>query len=443
MSSDLADLYRAHVRALAARSAELLEASGWDAAVLHSGRATPRSRFDDQDWPLRPVPHFQHWAPLAWPDAFVCLRLGAAPRLVVVRESSFWEARPEPDWALLAAGMELEVLDGAEGLAERLAPGPRTVFVGEAVDAAAGWGFTPEQRAPASLLAGLEALRVHKSAYEIACMTEASRVAARGHRAAEAAFRAGERRELALHLRYLEATGQDAFDTPYQNIVALDRHAAVLHHVDYAREPRLGPSAALLVDAGAQVRGYHADITRTHVVGQEPDAAAFAALVDGLDAVQRALCDAVRAGRPYEALHDESHHRIATLMESLGLLRRPEDAVARGVTRKFFPHGLGHSLGVQTHDVGCRLRPPRPDNPFLRNTRDIEAGMAFTIEPGVYFIDALLEPLRSAPEGELVCWAEVDRLHRFGGVRIEDDVVVRAPEDGGLLNLTREAFEAL
>jgi Xaa-Pro dipeptidase len=107
------------------------------------------------------------------------------------------------------------------------------------------------------------------------------------------------------------------------------------------------------------------------------------------------------------------------------------------VTRAFFPHGLGHSLGLQTHDVGCGLRPPRGDNPFLRNTSDVAVGQVFTIEPGVYFIEALLGPLRTSVAAGLVDWSLVEALAPLGGVRIEDDlhVVGGAP---AARNLTRE-----
>jgi Xaa-Pro dipeptidase len=105
------------------------------------------------------------------------------------------------------------------------------------------------------------------------------------------------------------------------------------------------------------------------------------------------------------------------------------------VTRAFYPHGLGHSLGLQTHDVGCGLRAPRADNPFLRNTSDIAGGQVFTIEPGVYFIDALLGELRARPAGSLVDWNIVEALAPLGGVRIEDDVHVLP---AGARNLTRE-----
>jgi Xaa-Pro dipeptidase len=112
--------------------------------------------------------------------------------------------------------------------------------------------------------------------------------------------------------------------------------------------------------------------------------------------------------------------------------------VASGVTRVLFPHGLGHSLGVQVHDVGCRLTPPRAENPFLRNTSTIEVGQVFTIEPGCYFIPSLLERLQTGPVASRVSWSAIDTLRRFGGVRIEDDVAV---VEGGIRNLTRESWD--
>jgi Xaa-Pro dipeptidase len=91
-------------------------------------------------------------------------------------------------------------------------------------------------------------------------------------------------------------------------------------------------------------------------------------------------------------------------------------------------------LGLQCHDVGCALRPPRADNPFLRNTSQVAEGQVFTIEPGLYFIEALLAPLRGSAE---IDWKLVDALAALGGVRIEDDLVVRAT---GIRNLTREVL---
>jgi Xaa-Pro dipeptidase len=91
------------------------------------------------------------------------------------------------------------------------------------------------------------------------------------------------------------------------------------------------------------------------------------------------------------------------------------------------------------HDVGMKLRAPRPENKFLRNTSTIEIGQVFTIEPGFYVIDGLVGPLKNDDRAALVDWNIVDELRPFGGIRIEDNVVVKSD---GVRNLTREAFGA-
>src|ERR1700733_14752367 len=127
--------------------------------------------------------------------------------------------------------------------------------------------------------------------------------------------------------------------------------------------------------------------------------------------MQKRLCAAVKVGVPYEQLHDESHRQVGVILREVGVVRGSADeAGGAGVTRAFYPHGLGPSLGLQTHDVGCALKAPRADNPFLRNTTDVAVGQVFTIEPGIYFIDALLAPVRQKAEGKLVDWKMVDAL---------------------------------
>jgi len=146
----------------------------------------------------------------------------------------------------------------------------------------------------------------------------------------------------------------------------------------------------------------------------------------------------VRPDLPYEELHDQTHALLAPILRELELVRAGDDElVSTGVTRRFLPHGLGHSLGVQVHDVGCRTTPPRPDNPFLRNTSRITAGQVFTIEPGCYFIPELMDELRRSPVTDRVNWALIDEMADFGGVRIEDNVAVL---EHGIRNLTREAW---
>ena len=120
-----------------------------------------------------------------------------------------------------------------------------------------------------------------------------------------------------------------------------------------------------------------------------------------------------------------------------------DEAIDRALTTVFYPHGIGHLLGLQVHDVGGRQRDPsggeieRPYNhPFLRLTRKLEDGFVVTVEPGFYFIDQLLDEARQKPIGKMIEWKRVEQLAKFGGVRIEDDVVAL---DGGFGNLTRPA----
>jgi Xaa-Pro dipeptidase len=279
----------------------------------------------------------------------------------------------------------------------------------------------------------LDQLRVTKTAYEVLCLDEANRRAALGHAVVAELFRAGDASELELHLAFLAATGQDDPETPYKNIVAQGAHAATLHHIAYARRPTGAQS--LLLDAGATCLGYCSDVTRTFAKGAGAGAEAFAALVDRTERMQQRLCAEVEIGLPYERLHERAHDYVAQILVELGLAKMSAEAcVSTGVTRAFFPHGLGHSLGLQCHDVGCAEVKPRPDNPFLRNTTVIAADQVFTVEPGIYFIGSLLDTLRAGVAGATIDWRLVDELVPLGGVRIEDDVRVTA---GGAHNLTR------
>jgi Xaa-Pro dipeptidase len=431
-------MYVDHVAFLRGRYAVVLEEQGWDAVVIHSGALAPRSTFDDQFWPLRAVPHWLHWLPLNEPDCALVVRPAVRPTLVRIATRGFWETPVMPETGAFLDVFDTLEVESIDEMADNVPKGGRVAFVGELAARAAHWGIGGDAVCPGPLMRALDELRVVKTPYEVECLAEANRRAQAGHDALRAAFAARDASELDLHLLYLQATVQDDADTPYKNIVALGPNAATLHHVAYGRTAFPRSAESLLVDAGATCRGYGADVTRTWIKGHGATADLFRHLVASLDVMQRALCDAVETGSPYEGLHDDSHVRLATILREIGLLRgSTEELVERGVTRAFFPHGLGHSLGLQTHDVGCALRPPRKVNPFLRNTTNVTEGQVFTIEPGVYFIGALLDPLRAGSERDLVDWRAVDALAPLGGVRIEDDIhVVGAGVP--VRNLTRE-----
>jgi len=434
---DLAAAYRDHIAKLCAQYDTALGRCGFDGVVLHSGSAATKTASDDQAWPLRLAPHFQHWLPLCEPGCAVVYRPGVRPTLHRPDVDDIWEGQPPACDAHVLSAFEVT------GSLPRLGAG-RWALIAEG-PAPAGLGALCDGEDVTELRAALDLSRSIKTPYEQHCVAMANRTAAVGHVELSRRFAADDRRdggdsELTLHLAYLAATRQDDSWTPYKNIVATGRSAAVLHHVHYATSAAPAETS-LLVDAGATFRGYHSDVTRTAVRGDGADAHAFGELVDAMDRMQRAICDEIVPGQPYEQLHDRAHHHLARLLLDVGLCRGDADELVHtGVTRAFFPHGLGHSLGLQTHDVGCRPRPPAATNPYLRNTSAITAGQVFTIEPGCYFIDALLAPLRQGPLQQRVEWARVEQLAPFGGVRIEDDVLVTT---GGHDNLTRAAFAAL
>ncbi len=438
----LGTLYEAHVADLNRRYAEVLAAGGYDAVVIHSGSANLRSIFDDQYWPLRPTPHFQHWLPLAQPDCALVVEPGKKPTLVWPRWTSIWEQPPKPETDHFLTALQIErpaSVDAAKELLTALAQRSKVAYVGEDTARATAWGVDAHVNPP-EVVGPLDRLRTVKTDYEVLCLAEANRLAALGHAAVKDAFLDGDRSELDLHLLFLAATGQDDPETPYKNIVALGEHAAVLHHVAYNKRATSRTGESLLLDAGATYLGYCSDITRTWVKGSGATLSAFTGLVDGVEAMQKRLCDAVKVGNGYEKLHEDSHRQVGDILRAVGITKlSTEEILKKGITRAFYPHGLGHSLGLQCHDVGCALIKPKPENPYLRNTSTITPRQTFTIEPGIYFIEGLLQELREGPHASDIDFTLVDAMTPLGGVRIEDDLLVEAEgSTANVRNMTRE-----
>ena len=430
-------LLQAHLRTVAEQWERALAASGFEVALVAAGR--PRAHlFDDLTAFFRPNPHFALWFPeRRCEGAALLFAPGCRPKLYFHQPEDYWFAPPAPpSWA--EAHFELAVFSAAEQLEKTLledAKGRRAAFIGERAPS----GLAAEAN-PAALVNRLHHQRAWKTDFEIACLRQATARGTAGHLAARDAYLAGGS-EFDILGAYLAASKQTEADLPYPCIVGLDEHAAVLHyqHYDRGRPPN---SRVLLIDAGAGCRGYGCDITRTWAT---PKAGAFAELIDALDEQQRTLIDGIRPGLNYVELHLAMHRRICTLLHRFGLLGcSAEAAFEQGVSQCFMPHGLGHLLGLQTHDVGGWQAdpeggeaPPPKGHETLRLTRTIEAGMVFTIEPGLYFIPMLLRELRTKPGGGELNWPLVESLKPCGGARIEDNVLVT---EDGVVNLTREAF---
>jgi Xaa-Pro dipeptidase len=426
--------YPEHIQFKKALYQRALQEAQLDAVVIAAGTTQYCFR-DDIHVPFAVSPYFKEFLPLLQhPDCFLLLGDADKPKLLLKVVADYWHSAPEalPGWIaeqfdVVEYSTDSELAQQWQGLPARTA-------------------FIVEQSAPFAaesaevVLTWMDYHRAWKTEYERLCLREANRLAVRGHRAAEQAFLA-DLSEIEIHHAYLRAVGCTEADLPYDSIVALNEHAAVLHHTMLGRE-RLPVSRSFLLDGGAQFHGYASDITRTF---RKDDADAhYVALLAGVEALEQELVGELSTGMSYTQLHLSAHRKVAALLHSIGLITvSAEEAVERNLTAAFFPHGIGHLLGLQVHDRGGHMSaadgtmsPPPEGHPFLRCTRDISAGMVFTVEPGIYMIPMLLAPYREANDAA-INWQLVDLLRPYGGVRIEDDVIVHADS---VENLTRDAF---
>ena len=435
--------YHAHLADAAKLWERVLAEGGFDAAALPAGR--PVNRFqDDLGPPFVPNPHFARWFPSDdCAGSVLVVRPGAKPTLHFLAPDDYWHKPPSlPDWAEAAFAVERHGDDGElrQAVTAQLERLGRVAAVGPPEALLADFPFAAVN--PEALTNKLFFARAVKTPFELARIEEATAKAVSGHLAARDAFRGGAS-EFHIHLAYLAASGQEEAKLPYPNIIALNEHAGLLHYQHYDREPPR-PARSFLIDAGAKSGGYHSDITRSYSATPGDE---FDDIISAMDEQQQALCRSVGPGGSYIDLQERMHLAVGAVLARFGFIQcSAEAAFERQITDAFVPHGLGHLLGLQTHDVGGRLAdengrmvPPPNRFPTLRYTRGIEVGHVITVEPGLYFIPMLLDALAASDAGKAVRWPRVDAFRPHGGIRIEDDILVTP---AGARNLTREAFAA-
>lgn len=436
----LGALYAAHVAEVRARHDRALAKAGAGHVVIFSGAAKPVF-FDDYNYPFRANPHFIGWVPLpATPLSYIVYTPGATPILVYYQEKDYWHTPPASPAGFWTSQFDIRVVHSLDDVAAHLPAQPEhCILIGEIDDPAHAFGI--ERINPGSAINILHYARGVKTEYELECMRAASRRAVRGHRAAEAAFREG-RSEFDIHFAYCEAAEHNENDLPYGNIVALNENGAVLHYQHQSRG-RPAQIRSFLIDAGAKVLGYASDITRSYSFGDQE----YQELTERFDALQQELVAKVRSGVDFAELHLLTHRKIAELLVAHDFaIGEADSLIEAGVTAAFYPHGLGHLLGIQVHDMGGFMADesgetidPPSGHPFLRLTRKLERDQVLTIEPGIYAIDLLQQNLVGTPGHAMVNQQRLDWLRPFGGIRIEDNVRVL---DDGCENLTRQAFAA-
>ena len=406
---------------LAARRARLMDRIGPHGAALFV--ANPHhTRSNDTHFAYRPNSDLWYLTGFEEPEAAVLLLPGHEehPFVLFLRKRDLkmeiWDGpRVGPDRAQERVGADAAY--PIEELAERLPAllAGRSALhyslgLDEQVDRLVGRAYRQalrtgrgRARAPQAIVDPGEALhemRLIKSPDEIEAMRHACRVSAEGFVRGMRLTKPGMYEyELQAEIEYAFYKG-GARTPGYPSIVGAGSNACVLHYIENRDEMKDGD--LVLVDAGAEIDLYTADITRTWPVGGTYTGRQRMIY----DLVLRAQMDAirlVRPGLPYNEIHKTTVRVITEGLIDMGLLDGPvEKAIEENAFKKYFMHGTGHWLGIDVHDVGQYV-----DEAF--DSRPLEPGMVFTIEPGIYF----------HPEQE-----GVHKDFVGIGVRIEDDILV-------------------
>ncbi|NER00633.1 MAG: aminopeptidase P family protein [Cyanothece sp. SIO2G6] len=412
-------------------------------AVFWSGEA-PSRNFPANTYPFRANSHFLYFTGYSCQNAAVCLQGGTLTLYVdePSEASALWHG-PEPSRDAIAqligasAAFPLAELGShilgphIKDAATVLAPDSQTQQRQQAV---LGRSVLPAPQAAGldrELAIAITQLRLCHDDAALAEMRQAAAVTVKAHQAGMQATGA------ATHESGIRATMEQVIlaqdmTTAYGSIVTV--HGEVLHNHHYYHA--IAPGDLLLADVGAEtLSGWAADVTRTW-----PVSGTFSSSQRSLYSVVLAAHDAciaaVKPGVEYREIHLLAAQVMAEGLVDLGILQgNPTDLVEQDAHALFFPHGVGHLLGLDVHDMedlgdiaGYELGRQRSDRfglGYLRLDRPLQANMVVTIEPGFYQVPAILQnPVWRSRYQEIVNW---DRLAEFAdvrGIRIEDDVLV-------------------
>ena len=280
----------------------------------------------------------------------------------------------------------------------------------------------------------IDICRVTKDTYEIALLRKANEITADAHISALRHIPHAEN-ETELQGQFLcTCVSQGAKKQAYSGIFGCGMNAATLHYQD--NDESLVGRKVILIDAAAEWQGYCADVTRTmplHPDGFDKESAQIYVIVEQM---QEACFKMLKAGVRWEDVHLLAHEIAIEGLLSIGLLKGDKATILEARTSvAFFPHGLGHYLGMDCHDTGGNANYEDSDPMFryLRVRGTLPESSVITVEPGVYFCRFIVEPyLKDEKHKQFIDEEVLDRYWDVGGVRIEDDVVI-----------TKEGYENL
>ena len=433
-------LYGDHIQQKLSRFRTILQATNFDQLIIGSGSEKIQFQ-DDMAYPFKTNPYFREWVPLNYANYFLCIDAeNEKPKLYIQCKQDIWHSSPQPLRDLYAQHLEIIEYSSLEALIKQFSKSARSlVLINETND----FGLDAKAFNPHQILNAIDFQRRSKTAYEHACLREATRLAVPAHLAAKDAFMAGAS-ELEVASTYLKACYCAESEMPYAIIAGINENAAVLHHHQLNNRP-VEPQS-LLLDAGVQFNHYASDITRTHAYDSGSD---FSSMINALDRLQQDLASEAGIGKNPAALHVKSQYAVASILKQFNILKvSAEEAVENKIINTFYPHGLSHHLGCNVHDKGSRLANAQGDQmpvsekyPHLRASAPMVENQIHTVEPGLYFIPALLGKLEASENKNSVNWDQIVHWKKYGGIRIEDNIILHA--NGQIENVTRDVFNLL
>jgi len=288
----------------------------------------------------------------------------------------------------------------------------------------------------------LRECRVIKSEEELAVLRYVNKVSSRAHMEVMRKVKPGMMEyQIEALFQYEVYHNGGCRHCSYTCICAAGHNSATLHygHAAAPNNRQIKDGEIVLLDMGAEYLCYGSDITRSYPInGKFTEDQKI--IYESVLAAQDAVLNKMKAGVSWPDMHILANRVICEQLKKHGFLKGEVDEMLKHhIGALFMPHGLGHFLGIDTHDVGGYPegveRIMEPGLKSLRTARVLEEGMVITVEPGIYFISAILDPaLKDDEKSKFLVADRINQFRNFGGVRLEDDVIVLKD---GIENMTQ------
>ncbi|CAM1505020.1 Fc.00g106570.m01.CDS01 [Cosmosporella sp. VM-42] len=431
----------------AKRIVELLQAKIPDASGLFylEGKVEQNLEDNDSAEPFRQRRHFYYVTGCNLPNCHFVYDIRASKSILFIppinEDHVVWEGLPiSKDEALQLFDVD-EVKFTSElkdTLADFASPESTVFFIKDRVsDQSVFDGFGTKNDSALNPI--IDTARVVKDEFEVAMIRKANHISGIAHKTVFQKAKAAKT-ESELEAAFLATcVARDAKEMAYHPIVASGTAAATLHYVKNY-EPLEG-KLNLLLDAGAEWDNYAADITRTFPISGKFTKESRE-IYDIVLKMQKTCIDMLKAGVQWEDVHIAAHKIAIDGLLSLGVLTGDKEKILEARTSvAFFPHGLGHYLGMDTHDTGGNANYSDSDKIFkyLRVRGNLPAGCVITVEPGIYFCEFIIRPHLEDPKHSKYINEEVLKKYwKVGGVRIEDNILVTESGHENLTDVEKE-----